>query len=669
MAAWLAGQEGVDVSVDEYGIVFRVQGDRPTWLLTPPDEAPAGDVIESHGVYPQNVVGHGTPRERDDRRKKALVLSPFAFQLGTADPGAGIQNILGSHRDYGYAGGVTPLANGEVTVSAFMGWQDYDVIAVTTHGKEVGEDGWGCALIDLPTDLWDEHVGPTCLVGIYTGERVEDCDAERRARYPNVPGIDCGRVRGAEGQFFVLDTDFFIWEYAYRDGEPRDRLDKGIVYMGGCHTFDNSNLAVTLAGGSSEYFGWDDPVHRLDNYRISLRLFTYLVADGLTTVEAYEELEDEDTSGTFYGVLGELEHESNGDGLHIREITTLKNPLHPSVAGSQQHPSDPLSAALLAGGLADDEEGTLRSGDVLPFLGQAGDGQEDEAFFYVDVDGVRPGRESVFDVTVAVDGVELGTWSLEGDRARRIDDNTVRLRVRQSLGFDVQDGSTLQLRATTNLPGDGDGESRDEVSVVLANPVLHVHSTIETEEDEFTSLSEVRGDVPLSFHPGDDPDDLEVGPSRGLLEYVRYEITMPAPDGCSIETATVDGHMEIREGDVRFDSGAAGFGVPEELRIFPAPELKERVSIVCPQGQTGFETIHWFAGFVGFHGGGWGGPNELDEQGSSFVIGNWVAGTGEVYATRTYARSGTEDGVTLSERTTLELRGPRYREGASGDPD
>ena len=676
-AEWLAAQDGVaNVTADATGIVFQVDGDQPTWLLTPaPEDAPA-QTIEAPRPFAENVVGHDTPRERDDRKKKALILGPFSHQLTPEgnEPGPELEAILRSHRDYGYDGGVEYIADptlpplpgdlssttGRVKVSAFQGWEDYDVIAVTTHGKEVDPDSFLC--LTLPLDIFEEAIGPSCLVGIFTGERVRDCNAAKLANYPGVPGISCGRVGGVDGTYLVLDTDFFIWQYRYRDGVPRDGLDRSVVYMGGCHTFDNSNLADVLAGSRSEYFGWDDPVRRADNREVAVRLFELMVRDGLSTAEAYEEVKDLSAPSPIYGVLGELEHRSNGHGLHVREITTLKNPLHPSVRSSNSG-SEGVPVALLDGlSLQADEEGTLHSGDILPFLGQAGDGENDELFFYVDVDGVSSGRESEFNVAIEVEGEELGVWGLEGEEARRLDDYTVRIRVRQPLDFDVVDGSTIQLKATTRLPGDEDGESEDDVSVVLANPVLRVHSIIETTGGEFSSVSEVMGEVPLSFQPGGQPDELEVGPSRGPLDYVRYEITQPTPPGCSITTQTVDGEMWIMRGEVPLDdTQSSDFGVPEELRIFPAPEIKESVTLQCPTGSTGFETIHWFAGFVAFHGGALGGPNELDETGTAFVIGNWTAGGGDVYATKVYDRTGQEDEVTLKERTTLELRGPSYQ--------
>ncbi len=675
-AEWLAAQDGVvNVTADPSGIVFQVEGDQPTWLITPAREDAPAQAIELPRPYAENVVGHDTPREREDRKKKALILGPFSHQLtreGT-EPGPEIESILRSHRDYGYDGGVTYIADpslpalpgdpvsttGRVKVSAFQGWEDYDVIAVTTHGKEVDPDSWLCGTI--PLGPLTETVGPTCLVGVYTGERVRDCTAAKLANYAGVPGISCGRVQGVEGTYLVLDTDFFIWQYRYRGGVPRDGLDTSVVYMGGCHTFDNSNLADVLAGSRSEYFGWDDPVRRVDNREVAVRLFEFMVRDGLSTKEAYDQVKDVSAPGSIHGVLGELEHRSNGEGLHVREITTLKNPLHPSVRSSNSG-SEGVPFALLDGLASQtDEEGTLRSGDILPFLGQAGDGRSDEIFFYVDVDGVSSGRESEFNVAIEIGGEELGVWGLEGEEARRVDDYTVRIRVRQPLNFDVVDGSTIRLKATTRLPGDEDGESVDDVSVVLANPVLRVHSTIETSSGEFTSLSEVRGDVPLSFQPGEQPDELEVAPSRGPLEYVRYEVTQPTPPGCSITIQTSDGEMWIMRGEIPFDDAESSeFGVPEELRIFPAPEIKESITLQCPGGSTGFETIHWFAGFVAFHGGALGGPNELDESGAAFVIGSWEAGEGEVYATKVYDRTGQEDEVALTEHTVLELRGPSY---------
>jgi hypothetical protein len=81
----------------------------------------------------------------------------------------------------------------------------------------------------------------------------------------------------------------------------------------------------------------------------------------------------------------------------------------------------------------------------------------------------------------------------------------------------------------------------------------------------------------------------------------------------------------------------------------------------CSGGSFSLDLIHWFAGFVSFHGGAIGGPDEFDATRGAFVVTGWQPGSNGVCARRTFDRSGQDDDVTFRERTTLEIRGPSYR--------
>ncbi len=653
VASWIAGQDGVaDAWSSQRAIVFRLEGGEPTWFFTPPDAGIAPVPIEAP-VYRSDVVGHETPRDNAEREKKALVLAPFLFSFGSGDPAPSIQTMLTGVRDY--AGRVryvpqttapgapaTGGATGSPTVEDFKGWDSYDVIVVSTHGLEMGEDSFGCSI--FTGDLF-------CVTAVATGQRVAGCAAYIKAHYPDTPGVRCGGVENVVGTFLILDTDFFALE----DGE----LDKAVVYMGGCQTYKNSSLAAELAGSRSEYFGWSETVLVAEMGAPARRLFQLMIRDGLTTADAYHQLESEGGTST---TLATLKHFSNGDGLHIREITRFKNPMDPAVSGGAPPnpwggPGDELSGKKQWSSPGAD----LEAGDFLPFLGTPDDGKDDELFVYVDVDGVEPGAESDYDVTVEVDGTQFGTWSLDGDEARRVDDYTMRLRVRGPLGFDVHAPQIIALKATTHLPGDDDAESHDEISVQLANPTLHLTSTIESTSQDVHVLSEVEGDVGLLFEPGDTPDELKVGLSTGTVRYVSFDASLPTAPGCTREISTVDGRLGIREADVGFqDAESADFGVPDELVLIVYPEIDEVVSLSCATGPLTIHMRHWFSGFWLFHTGYFDGMNELDEERAGFVLEDWTAGSGEVFASKSYARSGTDEDVAYREETTIQIRGPAY---------
>ncbi|NNM35154.1 MAG: hypothetical protein HKO53_18915 [Gemmatimonadetes bacterium] len=659
VAAWLEEQDGVvSATAQESLLVFRLGGGQPTWLLTPPPGAPPSTGLPSIPPLVDNVVGHGTARERADRKKSAVVLAAFRFQFGILDVAPTLESMLSAHEEY--QGRVQYESNeslpplptsdeattGSVTVDHFRGWGERDVIVVSTHGDVLVAlgDEWGCFF--------------TCIQGVATGERVRNCDAAIRAKYAGVPGVRCGAVSGVDGTYIWLDSDFFRWEYRLAA-----TLSQSIIYFGACRTSSLSSLAIQLSSVSNEFFGWDANVDAAHEAPVARRLFALMITEGLTTKGAYDQLDEDGMTDT---PSADLDLFSNDDGLHIREIATLKNPLHPSVSNAPVFGAGGVFASAAAAQVTGPsaflaEEGDLMDNAVLPFLGRAGDGENDELFFYVDVDGVRPGREAQYDVTVSVDEMEVGTHALEGFRVERVDEYTVRVEIRQPLDFDVQDGQTLKIRATANLPGDEDAESWDEVSIVARNPVLAVHSVIETTGGDITAVSEVQAEIPLTLEAGEDIGDLRIGEGSDVLEYVRFEVDIDASTGCTVTGQTVDGELRIVDGSVAFDDPLSpDWGVPEELVLFPPPEIEEILILECGDVTQTLPFIHWFAGFSSFHGGGFGHPNELDEGRGGYVITGWEPGSEGVYARRTYDRSGTEDETTLTETTVLELRGPTY---------
>ena len=664
-ASWLSAQDGVaSVESSASGVAFRLTGGRPVWFLTPPDDGAASSPrLEPYVARSEDVVGHHTARDNLQNKKKALLLAPFLFQLGSTDPTPQIQSMLQGVRDY--AGGVTVIGNpsepslpsgpgipaasnaaGAPTVADFMGWDAYDLIVVATHGFQLATD---------PVLHECTHTILTflCISAIFTGERAPNCGVIK-AKYKDVPGVTCGHPPNDTAVVYaVLDTDFFTWRYG--------GLNKAIVYFHACSGYQNGSLAYALGGDTGEFFGWDDTVDRYEAFPSAVRLFQLMIHDGLTTVEAYDKLESEGGTTTSTATLQLYSH---GDGLHIREITRLKNPMDPAVSQLRLGSLAPSAGGVVALPSNVDEQGNLESGNVIPFLGLAGDGHNDELFFYVDVDGVDAGRESDFDVTVSVNGTQLGTWPLTGPDATRVDEYTVRRKIRQPLDFDVQQGQVIDLKATANLPG-GDAESHDEASVVLSNPTLHIHSTVSSSGDGVTSTSEVDGDVDVKFKAGANPDDIEFDMSAGDLKYVRFEITAAVPAGCSLTTQTFDGHLEIRKGMMAADALQTGtFGVPESLDISPLPEIREVVTYTCAGGSYSYGLINWYATFSAFHGGAIDGMNELDPT-LGYVVTGWTPGTGTVLARKIYDRSGQQDQTTFAEQTTLELRGPSYNPTAA----
>jgi hypothetical protein len=124
----------------------------------------------------------------------------------------------------------------------------------------------------------------------------------------------------------------------------------------------------------------------------------------------------------------------------------------------------------------------------------------------------------------------------------------------------------------------------------------------------------------------------------------------------------MDGRLRIVDGDFRVVQDEPV--VPERLILFIPPTISETLSTTCNGTTVSSPFIHYFAGFYSFHGGELcGGENELDEDLGGLVITGWTAGPGDVLARKVYDRSCTEEEVTFTEETTIELVDPRETGG------
>ncbi|MCA9298088.1 MAG: hypothetical protein KDA28_03420, partial [Phycisphaerales bacterium] len=358
--------------------------------MTPDTDAPAA----SSPTAPRflgDVVGHDTARDNDQKKKKALILSPFLFELGS-DPGGAVESMLVGTRDYRPDSGgqrvfrirndqQPAVGSGRPTPEDFLGWTAYDFVLVHTHGAEYADNPTLCQALDPYF----------CVSGVMTGRRVTGC-LQAKTIYSVYEGITCGRTSsGAQGSFVVLQTEFFHEAYGSVFGSSG--LDKAIVIMSACHSSANGSLAAALAGSNSEFFGWSNVADNGLAVAGITRLVELMVLDGLRTPEAYQKLHNE--NGDIAG-LATLEYRGHGNGLHIREITTLKNP----ISGSPS-PAPGLTSGAGPQGAPGDVE--LTGGDVIPFVGQAGDNEPDELFFFVDIDGVESGKEGEFELSIELD--------------------------------------------------------------------------------------------------------------------------------------------------------------------------------------------------------------------------------------------------------------------------
>ena len=361
-------------------------------------------------VAPQHVVGD------DVETKSALVLSPFKFQFAI-DEGAAVAQMLENTR--GYAGHVTYLENAaldskRVGISQFLGWDGYDVIHVSSHGKTICDQN---------------H----CSGVIFTGDSYSNADELLQI---TEVGVNTARAVGTKGHHFGLSFDFF------QDHYPGG-LNKAIIFFSACQTIaaGDFNLGLSLIGDSSVYLGWSGPVHSDVAEPAALALYQNLIADG-TTVES---------ARSVIGTLG-MDHYTSQKGeavnadlvvakpenrdLRIREVVTLEHP---------------------------QSGGELTAGASVQVVGTADDGIADQVPYQVLIEGVEEGQEEMFMVEVMVDSYSSGLQPASagepvGEHGRRITG---------LIPFvDVQSGGqAADMHAHLQLPEGGTSEHHVMVSL------------------------------------------------------------------------------------------------------------------------------------------------------------------------------------------------------------
>ncbi len=304
-------------------------------------KALASNPISADAVQPllprgQRMVGKDDDGDGfRDLPKHALILSPWAFQFNPNDSAPVVNTILNGVRDYQegsviFKANNTDLIQDTMLISDYTGWEDKDIIFLSSHGDADPNAAWG--------------PDPYIFLGI-GGATCTDIALKILAEVPDPamrPGLNClsfitnigtnsNRILGRD----TLGTRAF-WEYASGGG-----LDKKLIYMEACRTTFHPGLAEALTGTDSIFLGWSEYV---------------LVSASLTTADAVIR----ETVVNGFPVLRSFVHKCSGgaciDGstppaellatwdradLRTREALTI--PATPIYAGCAVSPTEPLS--------------------------------------------------------------------------------------------------------------------------------------------------------------------------------------------------------------------------------------------------------------------------------------------------------------------------------------
>jgi hypothetical protein len=362
------------------------------------------------------------------------VLSPFKYEFLSADEGAEVARILTATR--GYDGNVFRVANEtpddrKVTIAWFRGWDLVDVVHVATHGVTIclGEQCRAMIIAAQDPRPWSEV----------------SRDWPGRGIYPTaVLGEEAGDTAYIQ---VALEAEFFRSEYP-------NGLSNAIVYVSACETVGirGSDLADALAGTSSVYIGWDEPVQSGHARDAALELYRILSEDGTTVRNAMSRLGSLTTNTWF-----------DDDNLAVIALMLRHGPLAPFDHRIREtvwieHP---------------DNQEPLADGDALAPLGRLGDGIPDTIPYRIRVDGVddTPDR---FDLHIEIDGRAIEHPALmEG---RQEDGYTWSVEGKAPLTRDLREGDRVAIRAEVHLPDEGLTEQTLTVEVVAPPPVSWVGS-------------------------------------------------------------------------------------------------------------------------------------------------------------------------------------------------
>lgn len=612
--AWLEDQSDVtEVLADDLALVFRIDRGRPVWVLrraalahqagkASAAQNASGASRAAQSRAPQTARASRVVVGTEPDSKRALVLSPFKHEFAQYDEGQAVAQILEGTR--GYEGNVTYLENATATrtnvgISQFMGWENYDVIHISTHGSTTCD-------------------GTRCETIIQTGDSYGTAEELREI---TVEGINTIMIEGSERSWLGVGADFFTSQYP-------GGLENTIVFFNACESFYNheiSQLADAVRGDESVFLGWTDAVLSDHAKQVAIRFYEALSDDGLTVTSARASLGsllsltyDSDSKGdTIITSLALTGRQAGGD-LRARDVVWIRDPA--------------TGAPLSAGG-------------EVSIVGTPEDGEPDAVPYRIRVDGVDPNDDAdSFIVNVSIDGVTAAPVSLAD--GQQTDTYTWEIDGEVQLGFDVIEGQEVTLRAEVELPDQGTSEDEVPITLVGERLVLLFHSVIRTES--VATVGTTTGIVTLT---GIVEGTVELAAGREApLHYVSFEWESGSLSGCTVETSTTDGTLTVLESNLSPDSVESG-------RVLLRPsDIRDTFVVTCLGHTRTITADWWYAGWNVFHSGLFNAAdNEFDDENNAWSIEGWSTGADDVVAVKIYEREETREETTAMESTKLQI--------------
>lgn len=436
-AAFLEGlDEVVEVAYETHLIFFRVENAAPM-VVSHPDYDPIFSESLAQSAIPASVRPAlprpvdfndgpvGPQEEGEDPKKHALIKSPYQWQFGVYDEGDDIAAILAKHRDYDCSDCITfspvasnPFADGTagqlqigVSLDTFLGWQQYDLIHIATHGRQA------C----------NSNLSPGCITMLNTGgyRHVSTINNPDGVRYPNnplLPGVIYGRSSSYPAGWYkeMVTSDFFRSQYP-------SGLSDTIIFFSACQVMKGDDLAQALAGPNTTVLGWSETVPSDSANEISIKFYEFLINDGLQAKVSHKKAKEFSGYARGFTEGGPDLIFSGADEPRGREVITLIHPIF---------------------------RNPLKDGATVTTQGAAGDGENDDLFFSAIVDGLDEDQDpGDYEIHVSINGQEVGsTFKAE----KKIGDYAYRTRTfAVPLPFDVVNEEKITLETWIDLPDGG----------------------------------------------------------------------------------------------------------------------------------------------------------------------------------------------------------------------
>ncbi len=449
-----------EIYYDERGVWYRVDGAPPLIFLHPEaftyglenESDLEQSYLASRVLFSPNQpsgdgpIGENPPGEKV--QKKALFVNPVVWQFGSSVFDS-VRSQLLEYRDYKCAGCLEYLRGDikaydlidEETQSAgpsyeqFLGWKDYDLIHVFAHGYQFCP-GTSVTSSGQPVVSGDRETFPENTAGVVEGTTLDEGECVtmiQSGHYQtrdyllenprDIPGIAWSHKPGDDIWAEAVTTDFFKSKYP-------GGLDDTILFFTSCQLMKDESLANTLKGTNTAVFGWTQSVAGSRGKATVTDFFTELIDNGLRASVAYDKAIQSESH---------TEHSEDWHGAELKMVLDQgSDPRGREVVIMIQ----PIFREL------------LEENDALPVDGVAGDGEDDELFILIQVDGVDEDQDiEDFEIHLAIDGEEL---SKTFKPTEQVGDYSYRTFEIISLPFDAADRDFVELEAWVDLPEGGD---------------------------------------------------------------------------------------------------------------------------------------------------------------------------------------------------------------------